>query len=94
MPIAELRQRPAAQAHHQDAAGLGVEQHEAHHHPRVLQLQRIGIEHGHAALDFLLREMQRAAGAVVLDEWPVDGRRRVWVLGVGGMRSSGHGQGG
>ncbi|MNV32219.1 hypothetical protein D3C71_1235500 [compost metagenome] len=72
--IAELGQRAAAQAHHQDAGGLGLEQHEAHHHPRVFDFQRVGIKHRHAALDLLLREMQRAARARVLNERPVDGR--------------------
>ncbi len=86
--MAEFRQRSAAQADHQNAGGFGIEQHETHHHPRVLEVERIGAQQGHTALDLLLGEMQGPLRAGIQEEGPGAAGRRRW---SGGDTDVGHG---
>ena len=76
MAIAELGQRAAAEAQHQDVLRALQKELEAHHRLGVVQLQREGILEAHAALDQRQREMQRARRAVVDDKGLVVGARQ------------------
>jgi hypothetical protein len=81
VPVAELRERAAAESDHAEMHGRRHEQQKAHHHPRVWQRERVRLAHVHATLHLVPVEVQRARGAGVGDERP-------WVAGRGRL---GHG---
>ena len=63
MAVAELGQRAAAQAHHQDMPRARHEQGEAHDGAAIGQHQAGGIGQAHVALDFAGRKFERAVVA-------------------------------
>ena len=57
-PVEELGERAAAQADHQRAPRLRMEQQERHHAARVVELERERILQAHRALDRLAADVQ------------------------------------
>jgi hypothetical protein len=76
MAVAELDQRAAAQAGHDDVARPRREQGEAHHGARVVEHQGVGTREQHLALDIAGHELQRAA--VALGAHPGRGAGWLW----------------
>ena len=68
MLVAVLGERAAAEPDHQDARGLGLDQREAHHRSRVVELEHDRVAAAHSALDRRHVEIQRGRALVLIDE--------------------------
>jgi hypothetical protein len=89
MPVAELGQRTAAQADHQNAAWPRHEQRKRHHRAAIWQHQCVGPRQQHLALYIAWRKFQRAPLAACAHQ------RRARYVGRGdaAVFAAGHGIG-